>query len=805
MKPAIAVLLVFLAAGGFAESGIPEAKLTTLKSATAFILVSSNGTPVASGSGFVMRVAAGAGYLATNAHVVAGVRGRTVQAIFNSGTASELTLPGEVVAEDPDRDLALIKIVGAKLPTPIALGALPKLRETMPVFVLGFPFGDLLATSRNHSSMTITTGTVTSLRLDDFKNLSVVQIDADINSGNSGGPVVDSSGNLIGIATAKLTGTNIGLAVPSTELSALLKGRLHRMSYVPKSQKDSTVTYAVEATLIDPLAQVKGLSLFLMPFDAAMAGPFPPDKDGKFVQLSPKMREYRLKIESGKGTADVVLDIAKGNRFLVQWRTSLSDGPSTWCQPDIVTLAGAGAGTGGGAVLDPEFAKRNGGKDAKTEGPLVPMAPVATGPSISFPGDRPETRTPLPALIEDIAVADDGNLLVLKIKGINGLMVYDAEKMAIARTINLPSDNFQFGAGGKTVMVFFPENGLLQTLNLATGEKIKTKPSPIPGVVQNITMGRGRDDLALLRIAKGTGELDFSTCYFIKTADLTAIGAEAKPLTLQIRNGCYRDLDHFRCDGTMSLISEWATSHSPQGVGIFSGRAGRYTNAYEHESQGSLLAGDDGRLYTSSGCIYDATLKKGAEIRGCMLYPGIGGSLFLALNSSSGAFTVYPSGKSTPIGPAGGFPGWTIPEPGRTDARNDPWAKNDFTFDKHVVFDPRHGRLLIVPLSDDAIIARCFNLKSILAASGVDYLFVVSAPDLQPGKGKAWSYQIEAISSAGDVSYEMQVSPTGMAITPSGAMTWKVPASGNPQESVVVVVKDKSGEQTFHSFTIYPQ
>lgn len=90
------------------------------------------------------------------------------------------------MAEDEFRDLAILRVRSTKLPEPLKLSSPQPPRETSQVWVLGFPFGEMLATSKLHPSMTITTGTITSLRLDDFGKVMRVQVDADINEGNSG-------------------------------------------------------------------------------------------------------------------------------------------------------------------------------------------------------------------------------------------------------------------------------------------------------------------------------------------------------------------------------------------------------------------------------------------------------------------------------------------------------------------------------------------------------------------------------------------------------------------------------------------
>ena len=131
----------------------------------------------------------GEGHLVTNAHVVkdcADIRVNVGQGGFE---------PAKLIAKDPTNDLALLK-VDAK---PARVGALRsgvRLGEAVEAF--GYPLSEILATSGN-----FTLGNVTALAGlgDDSRYF---QISAPIQPGNSGGPLLDENGNLVGIVTAKL-------------------------------------------------------------------------------------------------------------------------------------------------------------------------------------------------------------------------------------------------------------------------------------------------------------------------------------------------------------------------------------------------------------------------------------------------------------------------------------------------------------------------------------------------------------------------------------------------------------------------
>src|SRR5262249_47462084 len=139
------------------------------------------------------------------------------------------------------------------VPRPINLRASDRLVETMGLFIFGFPLGTELSTTKGNPAITVSKGAVSSIRRDELGELSVVQIDGEINPGNSGGPVVDGDGRLVGVTVAKVSGTNIGMAIPARALARLINGRVVETIAHNLTTNNGPPELIVEAKLEDPL------------------------------------------------------------------------------------------------------------------------------------------------------------------------------------------------------------------------------------------------------------------------------------------------------------------------------------------------------------------------------------------------------------------------------------------------------------------------------------------------------------------------------------------------------------------------
>ena len=192
------------------------------------------------GSGFVFTAD---GYIVTNHHVISGATQITVA--FEDGKEYAATLIGS----DASSDIALIKIEATNLPY-VTIGSSSKLAVGDQVVAIGNALGEL--------SFSLTVGYISGMDRDvstDGTVMNMMQTDAAINSGNSGGPLFNARGEVVGINTAKYSGTTssgasiegISFAIPIDDVIGMLED-LRDYGYIRGASMGVYVTNVDAAT-----------------------------------------------------------------------------------------------------------------------------------------------------------------------------------------------------------------------------------------------------------------------------------------------------------------------------------------------------------------------------------------------------------------------------------------------------------------------------------------------------------------------------------------------------------------------------
>jgi S1-C subfamily serine protease len=191
------------------QSTAVEQAVARVGPAVVTVINNLGGGQQSSGSGVIV---SSDGYIITNNHVID--QNQSLQVIFADGTQTD----AQLVGADAYSDLAVLKVTGA-VPAYAGFGNSDTLKQGETVIAIGSPLGDF------HNTVTVGVVSATGRSVDNgngYQMQNMIQTDAAINRGNSGGPLVDLAGQVIGINTLVVRANSadqaqgLGFAIPSS-------------------------------------------------------------------------------------------------------------------------------------------------------------------------------------------------------------------------------------------------------------------------------------------------------------------------------------------------------------------------------------------------------------------------------------------------------------------------------------------------------------------------------------------------------------------------------------------------------------
>ncbi|MBI2805716.1 MAG: trypsin-like peptidase domain-containing protein [Planctomycetes bacterium] len=289
-----------------------------VKQATVYLRVTLPSGQVSEGSGFF---ALERGIVVTNAHVLGMLSAssrppETVEVVVNSGEANELKTVGQVLGVDRASDLGVLRVNLAAMPAPLELEMNAKLFETQKVFIFGFPFGAELG-----KNITVSPSNVSSLRNDGTGALERIQVNGGMHPGNSGGPVVNAAGKLVGVSVAGIKGTQINFAIPAEKVRLVMEGRLADSKLGEAYTQGAEARMPVRYTCLDPLNRIREMKVEVWAGQPGTTRPYSLQKPATMPGDGPR-QTHKVNYQNGVGLLDVPLP-------------ALGPGQVYWFQPVI--------------------------------------------------------------------------------------------------------------------------------------------------------------------------------------------------------------------------------------------------------------------------------------------------------------------------------------------------------------------------------------------------------------------------------------------------------------------------------------
>jgi hypothetical protein len=841
-----------LSLAGFVRTDPPKAEappptdiVRNGKSATALVEVAGRGY----GTAFCVHAS---GLFVTNEHVArAAGKGGTLTLVLHPGLGEQRLLKAQVVRTDREADLALLRVTNGGTLAALPLGSVADIRELSDVTAFGYPFGKALALDRKeYPAVSVNHGQVTSLRRKGGK-LERIQLDVALNPGNSGGPVLDQKGRVVGVVVSGVLGARVNFAIPVGHLRRFLEApalALH-LPALRHADLHKPVVFEAHADSVLPSGNPLALELIL----ASEAG------GARRLKMQRVKESYQVRTEavpppsgptrlavtfrfSAGSVQGSVLDqpLRMGERKLnLREVRSLSLRP----QPRAVLQSGQVV-EGALAGLD-ELVVQLGEETLRLSLARVVQVAVQPPPTVASisctlvalrdgkevarlqeslaVGGLPEAGTGepaavaiLPALLEketvvrnlpapvsDVAVGGGGRYLFLLTPRINALQVFDFTDARIVKAIRVPDATVKFAAGMDKLLIAHPASRTIQRWNLTTFEREQSAVLGGKGTIYTLAMGSASAGPMFVGGVEGPGDTFRAMITFLDVALLKPL-----PIKIKDRHGAgFGGPLPVRASADGRVFGMWGQGGSPQQIQLVILEGGAARVVYSGASPGAVVPAPDGQvIFTSRGGLFTPEVKlvEGSDKdgRGCCV-PALQGPYYLALRAFRGdlpekerqGLGLYLAGDARPI--------VALPSVKELDREPDVWGRSRLTLDRRLFLIPEARLLVVLPPGEDRLMLHRFDPDDALAKSGLDYLVVTSRPPGLAVRGDVYSYAIAVKSRKGGSRCQLLTGPEGMTVSEAGRVTWPVPAAAPAGEHPVVVsIRDGSGREVFHSFAV---
>jgi hypothetical protein len=715
------MLVVLLSAQAVLGEGPTRRQTVSAGKAATALVECKQGPFLLHGSAFCIHPS---GIFITNEHVLrppnpgfGDGRASAISLILNSGQPTAKVLAATVLRADADLDLALLQVARQDgLPT-LPLGSDEQLAETADVIAFGFPFGEAIAGGggqQEHPAVSVNTGKVTSLRMRAGK-LHRIQVDAVLNPGNSGGPVLDQDGKVIGVVVSGLAAgpdarANIGVnfLIPVSHVARFVARP--EVTFAPPFLKLAAVHDAVEfqarALPFVPSAKPLDLELVLKAenhpdrtFKMSLqdgvhrvdAVPVPRPEGPALLRITAVYPEGSVTglVEDGAiQAAGTTVKFSQARRLVnaPESRVILREGkalrgPLAGVDAVAVRLGNTSVvldlGKATEVRLEPPLGLKGlsatvvARQDGREVGRFTRFLEVQGVPAPDEEEALLDLEVPtleqdvvvyrLDAPVSDVAVGGGGRYLILHLPKLSKLAVFDVNQAKVVKYLSVPADNVRFTAGLDKLVVALGE-GTVQRWSLKTFEQELSVAAPTKGRVLALSMGAASQGPALVYAKEGNNPFPAATAFL-----LTLDKLERREVAW-VQQGMQAFLSehiHLRSSPDGRASGLWCTGQSPTGVTWirWENRFGQVS--YNHSSNGYVVPGAGGQvLYTGQGMFTrlgmipnQGEIYPGTDPAGRYLPAHGSGGYYLHLGSASNRAIVNPR-----LG--GGNPGANPMQPG---------------------------------------------------------------------------------------------------------------------------------------------
>jgi S1-C subfamily serine protease len=764
------------------------------------------------------------GLFVTNEHVINRPGAQEIVIVLDSSLKTQRVLPARVVRRDKELDLALLRAEGARDLPALPLGSADDLTELMTLYTFGFPLGLLLSPDRKeYPAISVNASGLTSLRRKNGE-LYRLEMDAALNPGHSGSPVLDDEARVVGVVVNAIRGTaSIIQAIPVNQLAKFLAAPDFQFTppKLTRANLHEPTSFQVKAVSPVPASDPVEVELALGEERRLKME----RKDGVYSARAipvpgqgPRLLEITASFAKGSITGSVRdREIKVGDRSMALGSLSkLEFHPHPHAVPsDGQSLQGPITGLEAVPVtVGDQQVEMNLGKAATIQitAPQEPLEVVCTfiasrsgkeigrlRVSVPVEGARSVARADparaairppalgeektvkrLPGTVADVQIGGAGRYLILQLPKLHQLAVFDVNEAWVTHYLPAADDNARFAAGLDKVVIGLPRKGVLERWSLTSWQRELAVASPIKGDIRSVAMGSASD-----------GPLTVNGRFL----DLRSFQLLPIKYPENAENGWESDTQVFAsADGT--TFGAWGSTSS-RSVWVLQGSEVKSFGG--PEDLGHVVPGPDGHVIFTSQGLFTNQLQpmapKERNVGFCL--PAVQGSFFVSLTPNTpdgkgGTLSLHLLGNDRPLAKLDHFHNLVF----------DGWGRDPLGPHKRFFFIPQAKLLIILPQTNDQLILHRFDVDALLENSGIDYLLVTSQPPTSALREGTYTYQLTVKSKKGGIKYALDSGPEGMEISETGLVRWPVPADAKDEQAVVITVRDAAGQEAFHTFTI---
>ncbi len=407
----------------------------------------------------------------------------------------------------------------------------------------------------------------------------------------------------------------------------------------------------------------------------------------------------------------------------------------------------------------------------------------------------------LPAPVDNATLGAGGRYLILHIKPLFKLAVFDIETLNIVGYVPVSDGRVLFAAGAEHLVVVQPEEGTITRWSLANLQRELTTSFAATYSATDLAMGSASaGPLVVASSQEGANRSD------VQFFDLQTL----KPLEVEVTTQANTPPRWYDVSAVRAAADGCTFGVAGARDAKILVLSGQRAELYEDPSRKAHFAspGPISQVVFTDAGLFNSQfkpLKQDGISRLQPTVPATRGPFYLSVDAPISYSVGDPllgsvSLQLAPyVAPLATFRDLRL-KGNRSEYFN---RRGGLSLDRRLVFHPPAGRIVAIADEHDRLLIKQIDLAAILARADIHDLLVMSQPPPMVHPGQNYRYQLEVLSSSGGIEYELTTGPQGMTITPTGLVSWRAPESRVPATAhAVISIKDQSSQSVFHTFAV---